>query len=87
MLVSRMPRLKLGKEERENRKLTYRTIATEAGISSGVVTRLMNGVPDRIDTAIIDTLCTYFACGVGELLEHVPGTATASKRKTEGLEA
>ncbi len=72
MLVSRMPRLKLGKEERERRKLTYRIIASEAGISSGVVTRLMNGVPDRIDTAIIETLCRYFGCGVGELLEYVP---------------
>lgn len=72
MVVSRMPRLKLGKEERERRKLTYRTIASEAGISSGVVTRLMNGVPDRLDTAIVDTLCRYFGCGIGDLLEYVP---------------
>ncbi|MGI4790373.1 MAG: helix-turn-helix domain-containing protein [Janthinobacterium lividum] len=72
MVVSRMPRLKLGKEEREKRKLTYRVIASEAGISSGVVTRLMNGVPDRIDTEIVDTLCRYFGCGIGDLLEYVP---------------
>jgi len=75
MIVSRMPRLKLGKEERERRKLTYRIIASEAGISSGVVTRLMNGVPDRIDTAIVDTLCRYFGCGISDLLEYVPDAA------------
>ena len=75
MVVSRMPRLKLGKEEREKRKLTYRTIASEAGISSGVVTRLMNGVPDRLDTGIVDTLCRYFDCGIGDLLEYVPDAA------------
>lgn len=72
MIQSRLKRLRLEKEEREGRKLTYRTIAEEAGISSGVVTRLMNGVPARLDTATVNTLCRYFKCGVGDLLVYVP---------------
>lgn len=76
MIRSRLKRLRLDKEEIENRKLTYRTMAEEAGISSGVITRLMNGVPDRLDTATVNTLCRYFKCSVGDLLEYVPDEVT-----------
>lgn len=76
MIRSRLKRLRLDKEEREGRKLTYRTLAAEAGLSVNVIMRLMNGMPDRVDTATVDGLCRYFGVGVGDLLEYVDAPAT-----------
>ena len=72
MIRSRLKRLRLDKEEAEARKLTYKVITEETGLSEGVIVRLMGSQVDRVDTGTLNTLCKYFGCGVGELLEYVP---------------
>lgn len=72
MIRSRMKWLRLAKEERDGVKLTYRTIATHTGISTGALMRLMNSEFDRVDSNTLNALCRYFGCQVGDLLEYVP---------------
>ena len=77
MIRSRMKRLRVNKEEAEDRKLTYKVITEETGLSEGVIVRLMNSNFDRVDTQTLNALCLYFNCGIGELLEYVPDTVPA----------
>ncbi len=76
MIRSRLRRLRLDKEEREGRKLPYHVISGETGLSQGVLVRLMNSRFDRVETPTLNTLCKYFQCGVGDLLEYIPDEAT-----------
>lgn len=62
----------LDKEEQEGRKLSYRVIAEEAGLSPGVIVRLMNNQFERVEVPTLVALCRYFRCGIGDLLEYVP---------------
>jgi len=71
MIRSRLNLLLAEKGHREERKLTYRVVAEETGLSQGVLVRL-NSQFDRVDTKTINTLCWYFGCGVGDLLEYAP---------------
>ena len=77
MIRSKIRTLRAEKEERERRKLPYRVIAEEARVSQGVLVRLMNNDFERIETGTLDALCRYFKCGVGDILEHVPGEQEA----------
>ena len=65
------------KAAREGRKLPYRVVTGETRLSSGVLTRLVNSDFDRVERGTLDTLCRYFECGVGDLLQYVPEEAAA----------
>lgn len=77
MIRSRLKRLRVDKEEVESRKLTYKVITAETGLSEGVIVRLMNSQFDRVDTQTLNILCRYFGCSVCDVLEYVPDTAPA----------
>lgn len=72
MIRSRLRRLRVEAEDRQGRKLPYRTIAAETGLSYGTVSRLATGKLVRIELDTLDKLCAYFDCKVGELLEYIP---------------
>lgn len=78
MIRSRLKRLRLEKEEREGRKLSYRVIAEETGLSEGVILRINNSAFTKISTETLEKLCSYFGCTVGDLLEFVPPVAAAA---------
>ena len=65
------------KEQQEGRKLPYRVLTEEIGVSSGVLTRLMNSDFDWVERRTLNTLCRFFNCGVGDLLEYVPDAEAA----------
>jgi putative transcriptional regulator len=72
MIRSKLKRLRVDKEEATGRKLTYKVISEETGLSEGVLVRLMNSNFERVETPTLNTLCRYFGVGIGELLEYVP---------------
>ena len=72
MIRSNLGVLIAQKEAREGRKVPYRVVTEETRLSSGVLTRLVNSDFDRVERGTLDTLCAYFGCGVGDLLEYVP---------------
>jgi putative transcriptional regulator len=72
VIRSNLKRVRADKELADGRKLTYATISAETGLSQGVLVRLMNGEFERVEVPTLNTLCRYFGCTVGELLEYIP---------------
>jgi putative transcriptional regulator len=56
------------KEIRENRKLTMRIIAREAGVSTNSLVAYTNQDVVRFDAVVLEAFCKYFNCGVGDIL-------------------
>jgi DNA-binding Xre family transcriptional regulator len=56
------------KEIMENRKLTMRIIAQEAGVSTNSLVAYTNQDVVRFDAVVLDAFCKYFNCGVGDIL-------------------
>lgn len=82
MLRSKLKILIAQKEIAEGRKLTYETLAVEAGLAKNTLARLAENKTDRIDFTTLDKLCRYFECTLGDLLEYVPDEkAVKSKKK------
>ena len=55
----------------EGRKITYRTMAAESGLSYQTVSRLVNGQSETVAIKTMGALCKYFKVGVGDLFEYV----------------
>jgi len=52
-------------------KLKITDLARETGINRGTITRLYHETASRVDIEVIDSLCQYFECGVGDLFEFI----------------
>ena len=57
------------KEFQEGRKLTYRTISKETGISTTTLTKYIKE-GGGIDPRTLEKLCEYFNCQPGDLLVY-----------------
>ncbi len=76
MIYSKVRQLRFQKEERDGVKLTYAALQAATGLNPNTLSRLLGRDPiRRIDGDTLDVLCRYFGCGVGELLEYIPGPA------------
>lgn len=53
------------------RKLNITDLARETKINRGTITRLYHETASRVDIEVIDILCQYFECSVGELFEFI----------------
>lgn len=51
------------------KKLKISELANETGINRGTITRLYHETAIRVDFEVIETLCRYFDCDVGDLFE------------------
>lgn len=58
------------KEFKEDRKLSYRTIAEEADIPLSVLTDYTSQKVKRFDAKTLEKLCKYFQCQPGDLLVY-----------------
>jgi putative transcriptional regulator len=56
------------KEFKEGRKLTYRVIAEETGISTGTLTSYITQRVERFDAPTLEAFCKYFNCQPGDIL-------------------
>jgi putative transcriptional regulator len=70
MLYSRVRILIAEKEVREQRRISYRTIAKETGLSLATVTAYASGTNTRYDGPTIEAFCQYFNCQPGDLLVY-----------------
>lgn len=52
-------------------KIKISELSRETGIHRNTLTALYQETAMRIDLDVIEKLCDYFECGVGELLEVV----------------
>lgn len=60
------------KEFKERRRITALEISEATGINRMTLSKLMNKHGANVQTESLDRLCTYFACRIEELVEHVP---------------
>jgi putative transcriptional regulator len=58
------------------RKMKVVDVARETGLHRNTITLLYNETATRIDLQAIESLCKFFQCSVGELLEYKEGNAT-----------
>lgn len=69
------------KEIRDNRKLTYRTVAEEANIPVSVLTSYASQNVGRFDGETLQKLCRYFNCQPGDLLVYTEDPPPSNKKK------
>ncbi len=53
------------------KKLKISDVARDTGINRGTLTRLYQETAERIDLDVMDQLCGYLKCDVGDLFERV----------------
>lgn len=53
------------------RKLKIADVARDTGINRGTLTRLYQESAERVELEVVDSLCRYFGCEVGDLFEFV----------------
>lgn len=51
------------------KKLKISDVARDTGINRGTITRLYKETAVRVDFDVLEQLCVYLECGIGELLE------------------
>ena len=62
------------KQQRENRRIPLQEVHRETGIAWSTLQRWDNDDVNRFDTHVLSTLCQYFNCMIGDLLEYEPDT-------------
>jgi len=62
-------------EFRERRRIQLQEIATATGLNRMTLSKLANQHGANVQTDVLDKLCSYFACRIEELVEHVPEVA------------
>ena len=67
------------KENMESRKLSYRTVAQEAGIPLSVLTEYTGQRVRRFDINTLEKLCRYFGVQPGELLGYTDAPPKTKK--------
>ena len=70
MLYSRVRILIAEKEVKEQRRISYRAIAQETGLSLATVTAYASGTNTRYDGPTIEAFCRYFGCQPGDILVY-----------------
>lgn len=56
---------------KEDRRVTFKELSADSGISKQTLTRMVNQRGYITGTDQIDKLCAYFNCSVGEVMEFV----------------
>lgn len=52
-------------------RLTQSSLSEKTGIAASTINRMYNGSAQRYDSAVLERLCTFFQCQVGDLLALV----------------
>ena len=58
-------------EFREKRRVTIQEVAEATGVNRMTLSKMVNQHGAVIRTDVLDRLCEYFGCQVGDLAEHV----------------
>lgn len=51
------------------KKLKISDVSRDTGINRGTLTRLYQETAERVDLLVMDQLCEYLSCSVGDLFE------------------
>lgn len=59
-------------EFRERRSVSLTEVAQQTGIARSTINRIANIHGYSTTTDVLDKLCTYFKCELGEIAQHIP---------------
>lgn len=71
-LINRIPELIQEYEQKTGRKVLQKDIAAKTGIQESTLSRYINDRTDSFNRHILERLCTYFDCEVGDILQLEP---------------
>jgi putative transcriptional regulator len=71
MIRYRLKELIAEKSFREDRRVTLDEVSKRTGISRNTLSRIVNTRGYNTTTDVIDALCTYFDCEVGQIMAHI----------------
>lgn len=77
MIRFRLKELIADKEFREKRVVTLAEIAEATGIHRVTLSKIGNNRGYHTGTEILDRLCQYFECEIGQVVVHVPEPASS----------
>ncbi|CAM3797116.1 helix-turn-helix transcriptional regulator [Vreelandella rituensis] len=60
------------------RKLKIVDVARDTGINRGTITRLYHETASRVELEVVEELCRYFDCQVGDIFEYQPNGTNKS---------
>ena len=52
-------------------RLTQSALSEKTGVAASTINRMYNGTAQRYDAQVLERLCSFFACDVGDLLALV----------------
>ena len=67
-------------EFEQRRKISLGELAAEAGTNRATLSRMVNQPGVVVRTDVLDALCRYFDCAVGDLVEYVEETGPNEKK-------
>lgn len=59
------------KSQRDGKRVTLRSVARDTGISTYTIYALANNEIEEYPRTVLEKLCTYFECNIGDLLTTV----------------
>ena len=62
------------------KRLKISDLARDTGLNRGTLTRLYHETAERIELDVLDALCRYFNCQLGDLLEYVPKPVPSTEK-------
>lgn len=71
MFRFRLKELIADKAFKENRRVTIEEVSQKTGIHRTTLSKIANTVGYSTTTEVLDALCNYFDCEIGELAEHI----------------
>ncbi len=64
----------------KQKKVTYRKLETDIGISAGILGRLRHG--GGLTTHTIDKLCNYLDCEPMDIMDYIPDSKQSEAKKS-----
>lgn len=74
MFRFRLKELIADKAFKEGRRITIEEVAKATGVHRTTLSKIANTIGYSTTTEILDALCNYFDCEIGDLAEHIKDT-------------
>lgn len=79
MFRFRLKELIADKAFKDGRRITIEEVAKATGVHRTTLSKIANTIGYSTTTEILDALCNYFDCEIGELAEHIKDNPSEEK--------
>lgn len=79
MFRFRLKELIADKAFKDGRRITIEEVAKATGVHRTTLSKIANTIGYSTTTEILDALCNYFDCEIGDLAEHIKDAPSEEK--------